>query len=111
MLEANAGQLIFILSDVSKTLVYLSLLVINVLVCLRFLQRQNGLKDIDCAYGIFEREVILGGIRSLGSTTMVQTLMQPLLIEAGQHLYRRVDQLPAVIKLVVLHQEVKGVLD
>jgi hypothetical protein len=82
VLEANAGQLIFILPNVSKTLVNLSLLVINILVCLRFFQRQNGLKDVDCAYGIFQREVILCGIRCLGSATMVQTLMQPLLIEA-----------------------------
>jgi hypothetical protein len=83
VLEANAGKLIFILTNVGKTLVHLSLLVINVLVCLRLLQRQNGLKDIDCAYGIFQREIILCGIRRLGGPTMVQALMQPLLIEAG----------------------------
>ena len=83
MLEPDAGQLIFVLPNVGKTLIYLSLLVIDVFVYLRFLQRENSLKDVDCAYGIFQREVILCGIRSLGSTTMVQTLMQPLFIEAG----------------------------
>ena len=111
MLEANAGQLVFILPDVGKTLIHLSLLVIDVLVRLRFLQRENGLQDVDSAYGILQRQVILSGIRRLGGPTMVQTLMQPLLIETRKHLYRGVDQLPAVIKLVVLHQQVEGVLD
>ena len=111
MLEPNAGQLVFILPNVGKTLIHLSLLVLNVLVRLRFLQRENGLKNVDSAYGIFQGEVILCGIRCLGRPTMVQTLMQPLLIETRKHLYRGVNQLPAVIKLVVLHQQVEGVLD